>query len=156
MLVPYLEGGSMRQILVLTATAVVAAAFVGTAAADRVYHTERLELTGVGGATGGGMVVNIHPNGPNVYAHEIYMLNHAVPGTYQVSLNVFPTSLNCSGTSLVIPTATLTTNGRGNGRAEVKFTPEDVGALRGMTFSINWTVDGPATYRTACTVVTLD
>jgi hypothetical protein len=146
----------MRQILVLAATAVMAAAFVGTAAADRVYHTERLELTGVGGAPGGGMVVNIHPNGPNVYAHEIYTLRHAVPGTYQVSLNVFPTSLNCTGTALALPTATLITNERGNGKAEVKFTPEDVAGLRGMTFSISWTVDGPATYQTACTVVTLD
>jgi hypothetical protein len=146
----------MRQILVLTATAVVAAAFVGTAAADRVYHTERLELTGVGRAPGGGMVINIHPNGPNVYAHEIYMLRHAVPGTYQVFLNIFPTSLNCTGTTLALATATLTTNERGNGKAEVKFTPEDAAGLRHMTFSINWTVTGPAMYRTACTVVTLD
>jgi hypothetical protein len=148
----------MRHILVLTATAIVAAAFVGTAAADRVYHTERLVLTGDAGAPGGGMVVNIHPNGPNVYAHEIYKLSHAVPGTYQVSLSIFPASLNCTGSSVAVPTATLTTNGAGNGRADAKFTPEDVDAagLRDMTLSINWTVTGPATYRTACTVVTLD
>ena len=146
----------MRQILVVIATAVLAAAFAGTAAADRVYHTERLELRGVGGAPGGGMVVNIHPNGPNVYAHEIYTLRKAVPGTYQVFLNLFPTSLNCTGPSAALPTATITTNAIGNGRADVKFTPEDVGALRGMTFSISWSVVGPATYVTACTVVTLD
>ena len=146
----------MRHILVLAAIAVLAAAFVGTAAADRAYHTERLELSGVGGAPGGGMVVNIHPNGPNVYAHEIYTLRHAVPGTYQVFLNVFPTSLNCTGATTAIPTATLTTNATGNGRAEVKFMPEDVAALRGMSFGISWTVVGPATYVSACTVVTLD
>jgi hypothetical protein len=146
----------MRQILVVIATAVLAAAFVGTAAADRVYHTERLELSGVDGAPGGGMVVNIHPNGPNVYAHEIYTLRQAVPGAYQVFLNLFPTSLNCTGPSAALPTATITTNAIGNGRADVKFTPEDVGALRGMTFSISWSVVGPATYVTACTVVTLD
>jgi hypothetical protein len=146
----------MRHILVLAATAVLAATFVGTATADRVYHTEHLALSGVGGAPGGGMVVNIHPNGPNVYAHEIYTLSQAVPGSYQVLLNVFPTSLNCTGSSTAIPTATITTNAGGNGRADVKFTPEDVGALRGMTFSISWTVAGPATYVTACTVVTLD
>ena len=40
MLAAYLEGGSMRHILVLAATAVLAAAFVGIAAADRVYPTE--------------------------------------------------------------------------------------------------------------------
>lgn len=146
----------MRHILVLAATAVLAAAFVGAAAADRVYHTERLTLSGVGGAPGGGMVVNIHPNGPNVYAHEIYTLRHAVPGTYQVSLNVFPTSRTCMGPTVALPTATITTNATGNGRADVKFTPGDVAALRGMTFSISWTVAGPATYVTACTVVTLD
>jgi hypothetical protein len=156
MLAAYPKGGSMRHILVLAATTVLAAAFVGAATADRVYHTERLKLNGVGGAPGGGMVVNIHPNGPNVYAHEIYTLRHAVPGTYQVSLNVFPTSLDCTGATVALPTAMLTTNVTGNGRADVKFTPEDVAALRNMTFSISWSVAGPATYVTACTVVTLD
>jgi hypothetical protein len=146
----------MRHIFVLAATAALSAAFVATAAADRVYHTERLELSGVGGAPGGGMVVNIHPNGPNVYAHEIYTLRKAVPGTYQVVLNLFPTSLNCTGSSTAIPTATITTNASGNGQADVKFTPADAAALRGMTLSIKWTVAGPAMYVTTCTVVTLD
>jgi hypothetical protein len=146
----------MRHILVLAAIAVLGAAFVATAAADRVYHTERLQLSGVGGAPGGGMVVNIHPNGPNVYAHEIYTLTHAVPGEYQVSLHLFLASRDCTGPSVALPTATITTNAIGNGRADVKFTPEDAAAIRGMTFSINWTVAGPATYATACTVVTLD
>jgi len=146
----------MRHILVIAATAALSAAFVGTAAADRVYHTEHLELSGVGGAPGGGMVVNIHPNGPSVYAHEIYTLRKAVPGTYQVVLNLFPTSLNCTGSSTPIPTATITTNATGNGQADVKFTPADAAALRGMTISIKWTVAGPAMYVTTCTVVTLD
>ena len=43
------------------------------------------------------MVVNAHANGPNVYAHEIYTLRHAVPGTYQVVLNIEATSLSCGG-----------------------------------------------------------
>jgi hypothetical protein len=146
----------MRHILVLAATAVLAAAFVGTATADQVYQTERLELSGVAGAPGGGMVVNVHPNGPNVYAHEIYTLSHAVPGVYQVSLNLFLTSLDCTGPTAALPTATLTTSAAGNGRADAKFTPEDAAAIRHMTFSISWTVAGPATYVTACTVVTLD
>jgi hypothetical protein len=146
----------MRHILILAATAVLAAAFAGSATADRVYHTERLELNGVSGAPGGGMVVNVHPNGPNVYAHEIYTLSHAVPGEYQVFLNLFLTSLDCTGATGALPTATLTTNAAGDGRADVKFTPEDAAEIRNMTFSIKWTVVGPATYVTACTVVTLD
>jgi hypothetical protein len=146
----------MRGILGLAAAMLVAAALAGTAAADAVYHTERLELVGLAGAPGGGMVVNVHTNGPQVYAHEIYTLRHAVPGTYQVILNVFPTSLDCTGMALAVPTATLETNARGNGQADVKFTPEDVTAFRGMTFSLSWTVTGPATYVTGCTVVVLD
>ena len=146
----------MRGILVLVASALGAAALAGTAAADAAYHTERLELAGLAGAPGGGMVVNVHVNGPQVYAHEIYTLRDAVPGPYQVILNVFPTSLDCTGTALAIPTATLDTNARGNGQADVKFTPEAVAAFRGMTFSLSWTVTGPATYVTGCTVVVLD
>jgi hypothetical protein len=156
MLVAYSEGGNMRQTLVVIATAVLAAVCGGTAAADSAYHTEQVDLTGVGGAPGGGMVVNIHTNGPNVYAHEIYTLQHAVPGTYQVFLNLFLTSLNCTGPTVALPTATLTTNSTGTGQADMKFTPEDAAELRGTTFSISWTVAGPATYVTACTIVTLD
>jgi hypothetical protein len=146
----------MRGILVLVASALGAAALAGTAAADAAYRTERLQLAGLAGAPGGGMVVNVHVNGPQVYAHEIYTLRDAVPGTYQVILNVFPTSLDCTGAALAIPTATLATNARGNGQADVKFIPEDVAAFRGMTFSLSWTVTGPATYVTGCTVVVLD
>jgi hypothetical protein len=146
----------MRGILGLVAVTLGAAVLAGAAAADAVYHSERLELAGLAGAPGGGMVVNVHTNGPQVYAHEIYTLRGAVPGTYQVILNVFPTSLDCTGTALAIPTATLDTNARGNGQADVKLTPEDVAGFRGMTFSLSWTVTGPATYVTGCTIVVLD
>lgn len=146
----------MRTVIALVAATIGAALLAGTAAADAAYHTERLELSGLAGAPGGGMVVNIHTNGPQVYAHEIYTLTDAVPGTYQVVLNVFTTSLDCTGPMLAFPTATLETNARGNGRADVKFTPEDVAPFRGMTFSLSWTVTGPATYVTGCTVVVLD
>jgi hypothetical protein len=146
----------MRGIIGLLVATLGAAILAAAAAADAAYHTERLELAGLAGAPGGGMVVNVHTNGPKVYAHEIYTLRGAVPGTYQVTLNVFPTSLDCTGPALAFPTATLNTNARGNGRADVKFTPEDVAAFRGMTLSLSWTVAGPATYVTGCTVVVLD
>ena len=146
----------MRGIIGLLVAMLAGAILAAAADADAVYHTERLELSGVAGAPGGGMVVNVHTNGPQVYAHEIYTLRGAVPGTYQVNLNVFPNSLNCTGASLAIPTATLETNALGNGQADVKFTPADVAAFRGMTFSLSWTVTGPATYATGCTVVVLD
>ena len=146
----------MGRILVFAVALLAAAAFAVGAAADSAYRTEQLELVGVGGAPGGGKVVNIHTNGPVVYAHEIYTLHHAAPGSYQVFLNLFLTSLDCSGSVVPIPTTTLETNAAGNGQADAKFTPEDAGDLRGQTFSISWTVVGPATYQSACTVVTLD
>ena len=146
----------MRHFFGLTVVAVLAATLVAVASADSAYHTERLELRGLNGAPGGGMVVNAHPNGPIVYAHEIYEPNGAVPGTYQVALHIFPASLTCSGGSAVIPTATIETNANGNGSADVKFTPADAAGIRGLTLSIYWTVTGPATYVTDCTIVTLD
>jgi hypothetical protein len=146
----------MRHFFALTIAIVLAGTLAAAAAADRSYHTERLELHGLSGASGGGMVVNAHPDGPIVYAHEIYVLNGAEPGSYQVTLNIFPSSLNCTGGSVAIPTAMLATNAHGNGRADAKFTPADAAALRGLTLSAYWTVVGPATYVTDCTVITLD
>jgi hypothetical protein len=144
------------HILALTATALVASVFTGAAAADNAYPTEQLPLVGTGGAPGGGTVANVHPNGPQVYAHEIYTLRHAVPGTYQVLLNVFPASRDCTGPAFSVPAATIGTNAAGNGQASFKFTPEIVAPFRGLTFSISWAVTGPATYASSCTIVTLD
>jgi hypothetical protein len=146
----------MRHFFALAIAAVLGTGLVGVASADSAYHTERLALHGLSGAPGGGMVVNVHADGPVVYAHEIYVLNAAVPGAYQVTLNIFPSSLDCTGGSMAIPTATLSTNAEGNGRADVKFTPADADGLRGLTVSAFWTVAGPGTYATECTVITLD
>ncbi len=146
----------MRMVLTLIAAAGLSLGLAGSAAADEVFHTEQLALQGVGGAPGGGMVVDVHANGPNVYTHEIYSLSQAVPGAYQVFANLYRASLDCTGTRLMLPTAKITTNADGNGLADVFFTPEMVGPLRGSTLSISWTVTGPATYVTRCTVVTLD
>jgi hypothetical protein len=146
----------VRTVLTLIVAAGLALGLADSAAADEVFRTERLALQGVDGAPGGGMVVDVHANGPNVYTHEIYSLSQAVPGTYQVVANLYPASLDCSESRLMPLTAKITTNAVGNGLADVFFTPEIVGALRGRTLSISWTVTGPATYITPCTVVTLD
>jgi hypothetical protein len=50
----------------------------------------------------------------------------------------------------------FTTNASGNGQADATFTPEDVAAFRDMTFSLSWTVTGPATYVSGYTVTVLD
>ena len=128
--------------------------------ADAVYHTERLTLDAVGGASGTGMVVNVHPNGPNRYAIENYQLRHAdADATYQVWLNLYIGAANCSGAPAAsLATAQIRTNGSGNGTGQLVLTPQDVAGLRGMSFPINWTVTqaGTKTHETGCTVVTLD
>ena len=75
---------------------------VPVASADRVYHSEHTALAPVGGAPlHNGFVQNIHPNGPNVFAHEIYVLNGAAPAvTYAVHLIVHPFSPDCSERTL--------------------------------------------------------
>ena len=81
-----------------------------------------------------GYVENIHADGPNVYAHEQYVLNGADPGaTLQVVLMIFPLDTTCSSTPIVIPTASMTTNAAGNGAAHHVFTPADADGLRGLT-----------------------
>ena len=95
----------MRTVLTLILAAGLSVGLAGSAAADEVFHTEQLALQGVDGAPGGGMVVDVHANGPNVYTHEIYSLSQAVPGAYQVFANLYPASLDCSGTRLMERTA---------------------------------------------------
>ena len=146
----------MHRLVLVLAAALAAAALAAAAGADAVYHTAQVPLKPVGTAPGGGLVVNIHANGPTVYAHEVYLLEHAAPGSYHVTLNVFA-STACSGAPLaVLPTATVVTNGVGNGRADAKFTPAQADGLRGGTFGAVWTVVGPAAYQTDCSVIVLD
>ena len=146
----------MRRLMIGLVALALAAVMAGTAVADSVYHTQQLQLIAAGGAPGGGTVVNIHTNGPQLAAHELYHLIDAVPGTYQVVVNLSPTSLDCTGPTFTIPTAMMTTNVSGNGHADATYTPEAVAPFRDTTFSVSWTVIGPATYTTGCTVTVLD
>jgi hypothetical protein len=151
----------MRRLLALSGAVLALSMVAAPVSADSVYHSERLTLEPVGGAAGWGSVVNIHPNGPQVFAHERYALVDASPEiTYQVWLLIYASNLSCSGAPTVaIPTAGITTNAAGNGTAQFFLAPEDVPAfLRNQTFSINWEVTSGATltHETRCTVVTLD
>ena len=147
----------MRKPIVAVAVALgLPLAAASPAAADATYHTQRIPLLALGDAPGGGAVVNAHANGPVSYAHEIYTLQHAVPGTYEVVLNVYPSSLDCTGAPLTLITAQFDTNPAGNGQADTKFSPADVGGLSGSTVSAQWTVNGPATYQSDCSEITLD
>jgi hypothetical protein len=156
----------MKKILIhMTIAAILlAAGLVGItqrAAADQAYHTERLVLEPVDDAPLlEGFVVNIHPNGPINFAHEIYQLNGASPlMSYQVYLYAYPKDSNCNVEPVMkIPTAELVTNKLGKGKAEKWFTPEDVTDLHGFVLDLKWQVMIGDTlhYQTQCTQVTLD
>lgn len=135
----------------------------GTVAADAVYHTERLELHPVAGAAGSGLVVNIHPNGPIVFASERYGLRGAESNeSYTVWLIIDASALDCDFNGLAIPMkADLRTNAAGNATspADFFFRPEGIPpCLRDASFPIHWqvTLDGVVTHTTDLTTVTLD
>jgi len=150
----------LRAAVGLVATVVVLALAPG-AVADEVYHSEHMRLEPVGGVPlGKGFVENIHADGPQVYAHEVYVLNHALPNTvYEVHLLAYPFDPACEGTPAGFGFTTLITNGTGNGRAKRLIRPADVPAeLRDATHGIRWEVrsGGATVYTTDCTGVTLD
>ena len=154
----------MRRVLVmLTALFALLALSATSVAADAVYHTDRIAIQSVGGASGSGSVINIHPNGPKVFASERYMLRGAEPNaTYQVWLIVDAAELDCLFTDLsILMAAAVTTNAAGNATtpADFYFTPGAVPlCLRGQSFPIHWevTLDGQLTHQTDLITVTLD
>jgi hypothetical protein len=146
----------MRSILAVAALAV---ALAPAALADAVYQSSHIALMPVGSAPlQSGFVENIHPNGPNVFAHEEYVLKGAMPNTsYTVTIHVFA-GPGCTNTLFDLDTATLTTNPAGNGTAEKVFTPADIDGLANSTIYAYWTVStgGSVTYMTACQTIELD
>lgn len=147
----------------VTGVLVLAMFVIGTASvrADAVYHTERLTLEPVGGAAGTGMVVNIHPNGPKVYAHEIYSLKGTLPNAdYVVRLWVHPFDTSCESEGVNFASTPLRTNRAGNGHGDLFISPGQVPtALRdNQAHGVRWdvTLGGVPQYETRCTMVTLD
>jgi len=125
---------------------------VTIAGADAVYPSQHIPLHPVGSAPlRTGFVENIHANGPNVYAHEVYVVVGAVPmSSYDVTIAVYMQDLACSTTPLQIHTATLTTDAGGSGRADVFFSPADADGLRGASHGAIWSlsVSGAPMYQT--------
>ena len=153
----------MHRILAVVVAAVLGVGLmVAPALADAVYHSRHIQLLPTGATPlRSGFVENIHANGPNVFAREVYVLNGAQPNTtYQVTLEIFALDPTCSGdAAAVVPTATITTNAAGNGQGAAVFRPADVPAtLRNATHGIIWTVSDASgvVFRSGCEVVTLD
>jgi hypothetical protein len=149
---------SIPILLVLVAMQVSLTA--GMASADAVYHAQQIPLHPVADAPlTKGFVQNIHANGPNVFAHEVYVLAGAVPDTaFTVSIAVYVNDVSCSGTPVVFQTAELTTSAGGGGKADVFFTPEAAASLRNAMHGAIWTfsVDGAPVYQTDCSTIVLD
>ncbi len=142
--------------------AVGALVLPASAVADQVYHSEHLPLVSVGGAPlHHGFVENIHPSGPQVYAHEIYSLKGALPRTtYRVFLLVHVGDPDCDDvTASGFGFTDLTTNAAGNGTADRFIPPSDISpGIRNQTHGVRWEVRTGTTvvYETGCTNVTLD
>ncbi len=156
-----MRAGKTSRLLLAEALAVtVVAVAAPLAAADAVYYSQHIALSPIGGASlRSGFVENIHTDGPQVYAHELYVLNGAEPDTtYQVTLLLYPFDPSCLSGAVPIPTAHFQTNAAGDGVGQFVFHPEDVPvALKSATHGIRWELaSGSSTYSTACSSVTLD
>ena len=140
-----------------------AALLAPSAAADRTFPTTKYELTPVSGAPlRAGHVIDIHAEGPRVYAQERYQLSGALPGAeYQVVLRIFAAT-DCAAASLVaaLPTDTFVTNRAGNGHGSTTFRPADAAGLAALQdeYGLVWDVltGGEVAYTTGCQVVALD
>jgi hypothetical protein len=155
-----------RSVRWLAAAGILLAASVPVSAAyaDAVFHSARYELSAVGGAPlASGFVIDIHANGPRVYAQERYQLRGAVPATeYQVTLLAYADTA-CTQFIQPIPETTMTTDAQGNTHGSVTFTPESVAAFRNptgtATYGLTWVIgpkgESPA-YTTGCQAVSLD
>ena len=149
----------MRKVL----AAIIGALFVlggaSTASADSTYPTQRMTLQPIGDAPlRSGSVVNIHAEGPTVYAVERYMLNGALPDhDYEMALVVTPFDPSCSTPAVEFLRTPISTNAAGNAHGGARFVPEQTAGLAG-SHGVNWVVfDGEtAVYETGCQVVVLD
>ena len=147
--------------LALAIVVLAAAALAPLAAADAVYPTEHLALTAVGDAPlRSGFVQNIKANGPEVYAHEIFVLNGAKPNTtYTVTRRFFAFNPGCAAGEGTDEMATVTTNAAGNAKADAFVRPEQVPPPYRGKHGVLWTVADASKaiqYSTTCTKVTLD
>lgn len=151
-----------RVIALALAIALVLATAASTVA-DQTHHTTRSEFHAVGDAPlKSGFILNIHANGPNVFAHEVYSLNGAIPNTtFQLVAHVYLDDLSCGGApSVSLPIGEITTSGAGNVTDDIVLSLEAANALgfRNVTGADLWQVllDGEVVYQSECTLATAD
>ena len=152
----------MNKTLALVGIAALSTvSLASTVSADGAYRTERVSLQAIDDAPlRSGSVVNIHANGPKVYAMERYLLNGALPNhQYEIALNVHFFDTSCGNPSVEFFRLPISTNAAGNGHMKSPIIPpEAVDGLAG-DHGVNWIVyddGGTAVYETGCEDVTLD
>lgn len=151
----------LKRLLVAATLAVLVLPMLATTAvADQAFHTLHADVAPVGSAPlQSGFVNDIHTNGVQNSAHERYVLNGALSDTtFQVTIHVFLFDPTCSTSPVALPTATLETNGHGNGEAKAEFPAGPPSPLAGFTHGILWqfSVGGTVVYQTGCHPLTLD
>lgn len=144
-------------------TAIVVLMAAAPVAADQVHHTTRSAFHAAGDAPlRSGFIANIHANGPNVFAHEVYALNGAMPDTtFQVVAHVYIDDLSCGGDPYVsLPIGEITTNRAGNATDDIVLSLETANALgfRNGTGADRWEIllDGEVIYASDCTLAIAD
>ncbi len=154
-----MNGRRVGRTLTALIPVIVFAVLAPGAAADSVYHTEHLGLTAIGDAPlRSGFVQNIKAQGPTIYAHEVYVLNGALPKESYTVTNHFYVGPECQGEVFSTDTVVMTTGAGGNARADIFFVPADAAGFEGL-HGVRWTVRDSneiVVYQTACTTVTLD
>ena len=149
-----------RSAMVLLTAALVLVGWLPTARADQTFHTTRYALLSVIDGSVHGAVIDIHTQGPRIYAQERYVLRDVLPGqTYVMNLYAY-SDPDC--TDLVVPvpgTATMTANTAGNAHGATTFFPAALEGLPRTTYHLRWQVtdtSGAIVYQTACEAVALD
>lgn len=152
----------MKKTLALAGLAALSTIGVAsTVSADGTYRTERVSLQAIDDAPlRSGSVVNIHANGPRVYAMERYLLNGALPThDYEIALNVHLFDTSCSSAALEFFRLPISTNAAGNGHTKAPIIPPEAVEDLAGDHGVNWIVyddGGTAVYETGCEDVTLD
>jgi len=141
-------------------TAALVFGWLPTAQADQTFHTTRYALSSVVDGSAHGAVIDIHTQGPRIYAQERYVLRDVLPGgTYVMNLYVY-SDPDCTDLVAPVPrTATMTANAAGNAHGAMTFVPAAVEGLPRTTYHLRWQVTdsiGAVVYQTACVAVALD
>lgn len=149
-----------RQAIGVLGAAALVLGWSPTAQADQAFHTTKYPLSSVADGSVHGWVIDIHTQGPRIYAQERYQLRDVSPGqTYVMNLYAY-SDPDCSDLVVSVPgTATMTANISGNAHGATTFVPAAVEGLPRTTYHLRWQVTdsaGAVVHQTACVAVALD